>query len=534
MLKYVLYGLPCSGKTTLMNELSIPVIHGSKILNDMLSGSFSQLSNDEKNKLRIEYTQMLSCRSDTFISDGHYSFLDDVVFTQNDGDLYDVFLYLYCEPKVILKRFQVSSKNSRFAYLSEESIYKWQNYEIESLRSECHARCKDFYVVRDISSDELQFFICKINKGYSSYSIAVGIADKIMRNYPTPCEVHICDGDKTIITQDSFRLCTDNYVTNIFDGGFYTGYQSFAFSKETAGLDYNVNKLSDICINDTVYDMVRDKNYVILSSGITSLWERIASRLGLKNVVADTNISADTKYFVVRILQDNGYSVTAYGDGRNDYYMLKQADTGYLYIGSYLSRSLRKTDLSGISLLYDKSPFILSEVDDTLFDDIAICKSGSGINGSKLADAHNRLGKKLGEVMNTFIPSTGTAVIVLERGGRFFGDGIYTGFGGTFYAYNPKKDKLPKIQNSAAVIVDSVINTGNSVLATIEKIKEDNPDIDIVIAVNVIQEKAFKVLNEYKVFAIRTSQNSFVGNRQAVQKDGKGPDTADRLYNYIR
>ena len=85
MLKYVLYGLPCSGKTTLMNELSIPVIHGSKILNDMLSGSFSQLSNDEKNKLRIEYTQMLSCRSDTFISDGHYSFLDDVVFTQNDG-----------------------------------------------------------------------------------------------------------------------------------------------------------------------------------------------------------------------------------------------------------------------------------------------------------------------------------------------------------------------------------------------------------------------------------------------------------------
>ena len=185
-------------------------------------------------------------------------------------------------------------------------------------------------------------------------------------------------------------------------------------------------------------------------------------------------------------------------------------------------------------MLYDKSPFILSEVDDTLFDDIAICKSGSGINGSKLADAHNRLGKKLGEVMNTFIPSTGTAVIVLERGGRFFGDGIYTGFGGTFYAYNPKKDKLPKIQNSAAVIVDSVINTGNSVLATIEKIKEDNPDIDIVIAVNVIQEKAFKVLNEYKVFAIRTSQNSFVGNRQAVQKDGKGPDTADRLYNYIR
>lgn len=88
--------------------------------------------------------------------------------------------------------------------------------------------------------------------------------------------------------------------------------------------------------------------------------------------------------------------------------MLKQADRGYLYIGSYLSCSLRKTDLSGIGLLYDKSPLILSETDDTLFDDIAICKSDSGINGSKLAVAHNRLGEKLGnyaEIINTFFSS---------------------------------------------------------------------------------------------------------------------------------
>ena len=53
------------------------------------------------------------------------------------------------------------------------------------------------------------------------------------------------------------------------------------------------------------------------------------------------------------------------------------------------------------------------------------------------------------------------------------------------------------------------------------------------IVANVIQEKAVELLKDYKVFAVRTSANSFVGSRQTEQKNGKGPDTADRLFNYI-
>ena len=532
-MRFALYGLPCAGKTTIFEGLTIPVVHGSTELNIMASGRFLDLPDTEKNALRIRYAEQLKTITGSFISDGHYSFLDDVAFTDADGELYDVYIYLYCEPEIISERLKSSDKNRRFAELSVERIRKWQSFEIENLRAECHKRNKDFYVVKDISADELQAFIDSIENGFSSFGLAENIAIQIMHLYPQPCDIQICDGDKTVIEQDSFRVCTGGYVTHVFDGNFYTGYQAFMFTKEVENLSYDTEKLRTVDLNEAILDMVADKNYVILSSGIKMLWKRLSERFALKNVIADTLISADTKFFVVKLLQEKGYTVTAYGDGKNDYYMLKQADKGYLYIGKYLSRSLRDSDLSGISLVYDRSPYILADNDGSIADDIAICKSDSGVNGARLAAAHIRLGNKLGEVMRGFIPNINAAVVVLERGGRFFGDGVYTGFGGTFYSYNPKIDALPDIQQGLAVIVDSVINTGKSVLDMIGKLKKKNPEIEIVIVSNVIQNDAINLLQGYKVFAVRTSANSFIGSRQATQKNGKGPDTADRLFNYI-
>lgn len=143
-------------------------------------------------------------------------------------------------------------------------------------------------------------------------------------------------------------------------------------STEVENLSYDTEKLRTVNLNEAILDMVADKNYVILSSGIKMLWERLSERFALKNVIADTLISADTKYFVVKLLQEKGYTVTAFGDGRNDYYMLKQADNGYLYIGKYLSRSRRDSDLSGISLVYDISPYIPADNNGCIADDIAI------------------------------------------------------------------------------------------------------------------------------------------------------------------
>lgn len=248
----------------------------------MASGRFSELSETEKNMLRIKYAEQLLERKDSFISDGHYSFLDDVVFTDSDAKLYDVFIYLYCEPEVICERLRNSPKNARFSEISDERIKKWQNFEIESLRSECHKSNKYFYVVSNISADELQAFIDKLENGFSSYALAENIVSQIRKIYPKPCELHICDGDKTIIYQDSFRLCTNNYVTHAFDGNFYTGYQSLKFSLEIADISYNFDMFKTISLNDKVFGKIADQNYVVLSSGVAILWKQLSKLLGIK------------------------------------------------------------------------------------------------------------------------------------------------------------------------------------------------------------------------------------------------------------
>ena len=73
VIKFVLYGLPCAGKTTLLNSLDITVINGSVELNKLSSGKFSELDEDEKNRIRVQYAERLAETLGTLISDGHYA-----------------------------------------------------------------------------------------------------------------------------------------------------------------------------------------------------------------------------------------------------------------------------------------------------------------------------------------------------------------------------------------------------------------------------------------------------------------------------
>ena len=537
-MRIALYGMPCAGKTTIMDRIpNAKIVHGGFELNRLCGGQFSALSDDEKNAVRVRYTEFVRNLDDELIvSDGHYSFLEDVAFTESDGELYDAYLYIYCQPETLLQRYRQSVKNSRFAENSVATIEQWQCYEIEHLRAECHKRNKDFYVVSDNEGTctHVLEFIELVRKGYSGFRLAQQICRRIQSIYPSPCNLYIIDGDKTAIEQDSFRFCCDG-KTHVFDGNFYTGYQSFLFNRELEQrADCHYSHIDEIRLNYLVWDEIRESNYVVLSSGIADLWETIGSRFGMKNIIADPAISADVKYFVVKLLQNSGYIVSAYGDSKIDLYMLRQADAGTLLIGKRLNRSLRAESLHGIRLIYDHSFFRLTDSMETeILDDIRICKSNSGIRGSSLALAHMRLGNKLGSTIADLLPSHDTAILVLERGGRFFGDGLYMSFGGVFYAFNPSKDPTPDIKADRIIVVDSVINTGKSILRLIQELRSKAPNVDIIIAANVIQEDAIKLLSDFKVFTVRTSSNSFVGKNQAKQTGKTGPDTADRLFNLI-
>lgn len=536
-MRFVLYGLPCAGKTTLLNILKdkLKVINGSSWLNEHTNHSFSCLSEDKQKEWRIKYTEyLLSFVDDNLISDGHYSFDDKIVFTKEDGDLYDVFFYLYCPPKTILNRLKKSDKNKKFSNYSENKISEWQNNEIEQLRLQCHKRNKDFYVIKSEDSPDIFIdFIDNIIKyKFSSYKLAINLVNKIKTWYPLPCELNIVDGDKTFIDCDSFNICTNNFKTSVFNGDFYTGYQSYLFKKEIDSLSFEYKNL-DICkINELIFEKIFNKNFIILSSGVTEIWNKLSKKFNLKHVIADPYISSDTKYYVGKLLHNLGYRIKAYGDSKNDLYLLKEADEGYLYIGKRLSKSLINADINNIFLLKNKTPFIL-EKEENIEELINICKSSSGIHGYKLAHTHLELGAKLGKYLRTIFPNKNSSILVLERGGRFFGDGLYSEFGGKFYPYNEKKEPLPLINTSFIIIVDSVINTGNSILTLIKNLKNINPHIQICIVSNVIQKEALEKFKDYFLFTVRISENKFIGKKQHKQIGNTGPDTADRLFNLL-
>ena len=537
-MKLGLYGLPCAGKTYLLEKLQgVQILHGSNELNKLSGGKFFELSEEEKHKTRIKYAEYVNSLSSKFvISDGHYSFLDDIVFTESDGILYDIILYLYCEPKILSDRFNQSQKNCKYKELSIAMIEQWQNFEINSLRNECHKRNKDFYVISDgmIANSKFKSFLELLKSGFSSYKLAREIVSQIKDIYPNPTEIHLIDGDKTLIKQDSFRFCC-NGKTTVFDGDFYTAYQSYLFGEELNKKTLNINNVESLVLNENIKKMTDNAPYIILSSGITEVWKQISEYLSLKNVVANHMISADTKYYVAKLLKEKNYKVIAHGDSKVDLYMLQEADESYLYIYNKLSNSLIGENIKGINLIYDLTPYILqSEKYPAVLNDIAICKSNSGINGSKLAVAHMKLGQQLGNKISQIIPSKNTDVIVLERGGRFFGDGLYCAFGGTFHSYSTSTSNLPVLYGERVIIVDSVINTGKSILEIINNINNLYSKKEIIIASNVIQNKAVLLFEQYKIFTVRISDNSFVGKRQIKQIGKTGPDTADRLFNNIK
>ena len=154
---------------------------------------------------------------------------------------------------------------------------------------------------------------------------------------------------------------------------------------------------------------------------------------------------------------------------------------------------------------------------------IAITKSDSGISGPLLAKAHVELGRALGEQIKEQF-SQDTTVVAILRGGMFMAMGLYYALECRFDVYDSKKDKFIRPKTKNVILVDSVINTGK----TVEEIS--GPDISV--ACCVINENAVEKFKD-RLYTVRVSKNSYVGDNTKVQKGNRGPDTTMRLFNQI-
>ena len=343
--------MPSSGKTTILNSIDFcDVVHGSNSLREMCP-EFDSLDYSGKDSVRKRLAESL-LNKDTFIMDGHYLFGDEVAFTSEDGNLYDVIVYLYTDPDELKSRMALSDKNNKFLIYD---IAEWQKTEIDSLRQYCWDNDKDFYVIdnppintyRDIT--EVLEFIKHINDGYSCVSYARECAASILGKINGDT-VFLYDGDKTLTKEDS-SSAVFGYKTNIYDGNFYTGYQSWKQSKEFAL--YHFDDLTSMPVHMNSKVSISDcANSFILTSGHERIWSYISKQLGVE-YYCGIKMSADTKFFITKFIQKQGKRVIAYGDGMNDYYMLRQADIGYLIAredGS-VSRSLKGKTLEGLIIV---------------------------------------------------------------------------------------------------------------------------------------------------------------------------------------
>lgn len=227
-----LYGMPTAGKTYIMNLIDfIEVISGSRLLREY-APDFGTRDRAGKEQVRKTVAQTLTAK-DTFIMDGHYAFGDEVVFTEDDGRLYDAYLYLYVSPDILRERIAASGKNKKYLQFD---IAEWQDRETAGLRTYCHEHGRDFYVLdnppencfEDVS--DVVRFIRDIVNGYSCASYAKECADQIMKKSRSDTIV-LFDGDKTLTIEDSSRAVF-GYKARLYDGNFYTGYRAWKQTEE--------------------------------------------------------------------------------------------------------------------------------------------------------------------------------------------------------------------------------------------------------------------------------------------------------------
>lgn len=357
-----LYGLPTAGKTFLLDQIKcMDVLSGSSLLKK-LSPDFQSLPADKKREVREQLAISLRQR-DHFIMDGHYSFGDDVVFTEADGELYDVILYLYVDASVLKERMEASERNRKYLKFDIES---WQMCEIAALRQYCHEHDKDFYVIDSPEEKELDISVARrfiylvASNHYSCVSFARKCADKIADPFTLMLEMRRCrysnhirlaDGDRTTIIEDSCGYL--GYETHIFDGNFYTGYQFWkhhlAFESFLLEQNGKIPSVDELC--QKLHKNTKIHCFTILTSGYEDFWKKFANLRQHTEVYCGPEMSADTKYFITKFLQRKGFVVTAYGDSMNDYYMIKQADTGNIVLREdhSVSSSLKNQDLGGLN-----------------------------------------------------------------------------------------------------------------------------------------------------------------------------------------
>lgn len=579
-MKIAVYGVSAAGKDHLISELVAYVasvgsgaglthVHGSSTLDDIAMREcgrlFAQLDETERRCVRERFANEL-CRCEleygNVVVDGHYAFpVDDGsfadVFTDADLAAYDLFFYLDAEPALVAERLRTQGRP-----MDEQDVRRWQDHEVDGLTTKLLENDKELHVIRNDGAQTLRYMEEAMRGRWSSREVAKTAVSEL--DLPGGSGV-VClvDCDKTLVEEDTTTLLLNGHgvdasdLADIYRRDRYTNYQCFS---ARLWLDANLTigegdvdrDCREVTMNRELLASLssrQDIPVVAVTAGPVEVWGPLIKRLGVTAELLNTGgvMSKYVKYHVVRELQTSGYFVVAVGDSMLDSLMLAYADRSYLYSGKgrrepvarLLEECPHVRQFSFGAYLYpgtpaDDSICWVDCLDQRLPDvasDIAVCKSTSGTMGSRLRSAHRRLGVLLGRRVSTCLPGEKLAVVIMMRSGLPLGEGVADELDCPVLFFDGDERQLvEQVTELGAdvdrlLLVDGVVNTGRS----IEGLAGVLAGHRLAVVANVVSSTA-RIELVCPVFAARVSDNSYVGAKQWSVSDGKGPDTADRLF----
>ena len=123
--------------------------------------------------------------------------------------------------------------------------------------------------------------------------------------------------DKTLTREDSSNKVL-GYKTHLYDGNFYTGYQSWKQELDFQKLPTPTLSFLPVQLNIDVLQEIRKPAY-ILTSGHKEIWSFISRHLSLP-FFSGPEMSAETKVIITQELQRAGKKVISYGDSMKGRY----------------------------------------------------------------------------------------------------------------------------------------------------------------------------------------------------------------------
>ncbi|OAA50246.1 HAD-like domain protein [Cordyceps fumosorosea ARSEF 2679] len=398
-----LYGLPGSGKSSLMNQIKLQVNHekflfyeGSELISTLMAGdlaAFAKLNEQEKRQVREQAITSVAkdclTHNCTALVVGHYMFWPEdemegnVVATSSDFRVYTHIIYLSVTVPAMLER-RLSDMHRQRPPVSAAHLQQWQQAEIDHLRRLCREHCILFSTVPQ-HSDPLSFTLKLVrhfertNGSCNLAHVATRVKNALVADERTKT-VLVVDADKTLAGEDAgsmFWQAVNGSSQELLDtcplkilfsspfGYSEAGFRQATLLYEEAANDADFETLcerlaSSITVHPefiTLFQQVCSHGHVrvvVLTCGIRRVWQVVLEKAGFGDsikvigggrILDEVVITPQIKAQVVSSLRkQSGLYVWAFGDSPLDLPMLEAADSSIIVSGNVRNRSRSMED----------------------------------------------------------------------------------------------------------------------------------------------------------------------------------------------